>query len=135
MPKSRSGFREINIPDMTLEAINDYLPLLKTDILFPGARSGKIMSKTSQRKFWEAIMHQIRMAAGEEPGTHVVRIDGLCQYTFRHNYCTVLYYSGVSLLEAVRLMGHRDYKMIMKVYAHLDAQNEKTAEKLKEVSF
>lgn len=57
-------------------------------------------------------------------------ITGLTAHIFRHNYCTMLYYSGISQKKAVDLMGHSDLKMIMEVYAHLDEQKEAVQEKL-----
>lgn len=63
-----------------------------------------------------------------------VLIDGLTPYVFRHNYCTELYYSDISLKEAQRLMGHSDYNMIMKVYSHLDEKKENTKNKLERLS-
>ena len=57
-------------------------------------------------------------------------ITGLTAHIFRHNYCTMLYYSGISQKKAVELMGHSDIKMIMEVYAHLDEEKESVQEKL-----
>lgn len=57
-------------------------------------------------------------------------ISGLTAHIFRHNYCTMLYYSGISQKKAVELMGHADLKMIMEVYAHLDEEKEAVQEKL-----
>ena len=59
----------------------------------------------------------------------------LTLYCFRHNYCSELYYSEVSMKEAQRLLGHSSYKMIMDVYAHLDAQKEETKKKLNAIDF
>lgn len=47
-------------------------------------------------------------------------ISGLTAHIFRHNYATMLYYSGISMKKAAQLMGHSDTKIIMEVYAHLD---------------
>ncbi len=60
----------------------------------------------------------------------VQKINGLTAHIFRHNYCTLLYYSGISQKKAVELMGHSDIKMIMEVYAHLDEEKESVREKI-----
>lgn len=52
---------------------------------------------------------------------------------FRHDYCTKLYYSGISRKKAVEIMGHSSYQMIEKVYAALDEEREKSSEKLDEI--
>ena len=57
-------------------------------------------------------------------------IHDLTAHIFRHNYATMLYYSGISLKKAAALMGHSDTRMIMEVYSHLDEQKEQTETKL-----
>lgn len=57
-------------------------------------------------------------------------ITDLTAHIFRHNYATMLYYSGISIKKAAALMGHTDTKMIMQVYAHLDDEKEQTSEKI-----
>lgn len=137
-PKSDAGYREIPMPPFVVDALRAYMPTVRDTVLFPMERKGGPMTKSSRRRFWEGILRKIREAAGEtvtSQGIQNQKIFGLIQYTFRHNYCTVLYYSGVSIKEAVRLMGHSDYKLIMEIYAHLDKQKEKTPEKLTNTSF
>jgi len=127
-PKSEAGYREIDMPPKCITAIKNYLPEVHDTVVFPMQRKEGAMTKSSQRKFWEGILKQIRIAAGKEILNGQIinqKIFDLVQYTFRHNYCTELYYSNRSLLEAVRLMGHSDYKMIMEIYAHLDESEEK----------
>ena len=72
----------------------------------------------------EAVTTERERLIGAEP------ITGLTAHIFRHNYCTMLYYSGISQKKAVELMGHSDIKMIMEVYAHLDEKKEAVQEKL-----
>ena len=137
-PKTSTGYREVTIPPFVADALRAYVPTVNDVVLFPMERKGGPMTKSSRRKFWDGIMKKIREAAGEtvtKNGSKNQKIFGLIQYTFRHNYCTNLYYSDISAKEAVRLMGHSDYKMIMEVYAHLDEQKEKTEEKLAKASF
>ena len=55
-------------------------------------------------------------------------------YVFRHNYCTELYYSGVSLKQAQEYIGHSDYTMIMNVYSRLDEEKEKAKEKVARIT-
>ena len=59
-----------------------------------------------------------------------VGVTDITPHYFRHNYCTMLYYSGVSLLQAKELLGHSDINQIMKVYAHLDSQKENLQSKI-----
>ncbi len=53
--------------------------------------------------------------------------------TFRHDFATKLYYSGISRKKAVEIMGHSGFQMIEKVYAALDAKKENSEEKIDEM--
>lgn len=86
------------------------------------------MTHSGYNRFWECIISKMNAAAGGSE--HVKAIYHLTAHVFRHNYCTMLYYSGISLKKAAQLMGHADMKMIMEVYAHLDEQKEMTRKKI-----
>lgn len=110
----------------------------------------KPITKWCFRGTWQRIVSKIQVAYGLDYKTALspseyqllcdkakiqrkalyVNVNKLTPYTFRHNYATILYYSGISLKMAAKLMGHSDIKMIMKIYAHLDEEQENTAEKL-----
>lgn len=129
--KSDAGNRSIPIPAASLPFFKDYLKTVDTFYLFPG-KTTETLSKTQYVKMWERIVRKMNDAVtserekliGAEP------ITGLTAHIFRHNYCTMLYYSGISQKKAVELMGHSDIKMIMEVYAHLDEKKESVQEKL-----
>lgn len=121
-PKTSAGFRTIPIPEEFVE-LKEYAQ--GKDILFPMQTSQNYMSQSAYTKFWTGIskaMSQIEPSAAD-----------LTAYNFRHNYATMLYYSNVSLKMAARLMGHEGTQMIMQVYAHLDEEQERAAEKLNAV--
>ena len=142
-PKSIAGFRTVPLLPFTVNFLQQYVSSLKGPILFAMQRDrthSREMSKSSQRKFWDGIELKIRIAAGEK----IEKVNGKVQissqkifnltaYTFRHNYATELYYSGISLKKAVELMGHANARMIIDIYAHLDAIKENTEEKLQKI--
>ncbi len=129
--KSDAGNRTIPIPQSAAPFLRDYLKTLDTFYLFPG-KNADTMSETQYRRMWKHIVEKMNDAVttekekliGAEP------IQGLTAHIFRHNYCTMLYYSGITHKKAVELMGHADMKMIMEVYAHLDDKKEAVQEKL-----
>lgn len=129
--KSDAGNRSIPIPESAVAFLRDFLKSVDTFYLFPG-KNAETLSKTQYVKMWERIIKKMNDAVtsdrekviGAEP------ISGLTAHIFRHNYCTMLYYSGISQKKAVELMGHSDIKMIMEVYAHLDEKKEAVQEKL-----
>ena len=129
--KSDAGNREIPIPDSAESFLRQFLKSVNTFYLFPG-KNTETLSKTQYVKMWERIVKKMNDAVTSEHEKLIGAqpISGLTAHIFRHNYCTMLYYSGISQKKAVELMGHSDLKMIMEVYAHLDEKKEAVQEKL-----
>lgn len=125
-PKTDNGIRLVEAPQFVLSALKDFRVHSSTLILF-GGKTGKYRDKSRYSDEWQAIKKKIEAVLGCE--------TELTPYYFRHNYASLLYYSGISLLEAKRLMGHSDTKMIMEVYAHLDSKKENTLQKLNKIAF
>lgn len=129
--KSDAGNREIPIPESVQAFLTDFLKSVDTFYLFPG-KNHETLSKTQYTRMWNNIIKKMNAAITSEEERQIgyCPIEGLTAHIFRHNYCTMLYYSGISQKKAVELMGHSDIKMIMEVYAHLDEQKESVQEKL-----
>ncbi len=129
--KSDAGNRTIPIPDSAVPFLRDYLKNLDTFYLFPG-KNAATLSAAQYERMWKHIVKKMNDAitTDKEKLIDAEPIQGLTAHIFRHNYCTMLYYSGISPKKAVELMGHADIKMIMEVYAHLDDKKEAVQEKL-----
>lgn len=129
--KSEAGNRAIPIPESAEAFLKEFLKSVDTFCLFPG-KSFETLSKTQYVKMWDRIIKKMNAAVTSEKEKliGIEPIQGLTAHIFRHNYCTMLYYSGISQKKAVELMGHSDLKMIMEVYAHLDEEKEAVQEKL-----
>ena len=54
----------------------------------------------------------------------------IAPHQLRHCYCTMLYYSGISIKQTQQLMGHSSAKMVYDLYAHLDEKKEKVFSKV-----
>lgn len=126
-PKTNAGIRTIPLPTKTLDALKELMNINKNFILFCD-KTGQYMTKSAYENIFNQANQKINDAIGGK-GISEAR-SKLTAYIFRHNYCTELYYAGVSLKEAQRLMGHESYKMIMEVYSHLDEKKENTREKI-----
>ena len=87
-----------------------------TALLFPD------VSKSVYRRFWDHIREKLNRPE-------------LTAYWFRHNYATRLYYSGISLKQAGAMMGHNGAQMILRIYAHLDAEKENARDKIDAVFY
>lgn len=123
--KTFAGIRTLPMPDITIKAVKEYLTILEDrDFLFALDDNGKYYTKAAYRAAWNRILKKIYKGT---PG------EQLTEYIFRHNYCTEVYYSGISIKECQRLMGHSNYAMIVKVYAHLDAKKEQSGARIREI--
>ena len=120
-PKTNKSIRAVDAPKSVINALKAYRATTIAPKLFSG-KDGEYKSLNGYQCEWNRIKKKIEKALGHE--------TDLSMYCFRHNYASELYYADISLKEAQRLMGHNSFKMIMEVYAHLDAQKENTKAKL-----
>lgn len=141
--KNASSYRTVPIPADAKDIIKKYAKSCSTIYLFT-KQDGTLITKSAYTKFWNSIIKVMNCAIMSE--NQIKAIDKLpndlksknrpiCELTahiFRHNYATMLYYSGISLKKAAALLGHSDTKMIMQVYAHLDEAKENVEGKLDE---
>ncbi len=135
--KSYDGIRTIPIPNSIYPIIEAYVKELSSkekdpdklqQMLLFTDKFGHMISKSAYHRTWMRILNAMNAAVATEDNPQP--IQGLTPHMLRHNYATLLYYSGISELKAVELMGHADGKMIREVYAHLDEQKENTVSKL-----
>lgn len=144
--KTPRGERVIDILAPLKPILAEYLQQLDGLIVFPN-NQGTLMSRTQYRRFFERIKLKINDAAGGR--YHYERIQkgkqvryklvydidmcrGLSAHVFRHEFATILYYSGVDLLEAIRLFGHSDSKTLTDIYAELRKEESRSKDKLNE---
>lgn len=137
-PKTSAGNREVPLIEPLGAVLKSYMQHQRNLVLFPNS-SGQYMSGTSYKRFWNQIYRKINEAAG---GTHhwegskvvfdINAIQGLTPHIFRHNYATMLYYAGVDLKEAIRILGHADSKTTLDIYTHLDQNKSNSGLKLQE---
>ena len=132
--KSFAGERQIPILDPLMPLLKEYMSCIDTTILFPNT-SGEYLSKTQYRRLFETIKRKINTAAGGkhkwENGKLIYTIDmcrGLSSHVFRREFATILYYSGVDILDAIRIFGHADAREMLEIYAELrvDESNSKS---------
>lgn len=120
--KSNAGNRKIDVPMWYQKEVDSY-DAEGSLYLFHG-RDGGLIPENTYKKLWKSIKEKIK---------NEIKLDtGLVPYIFRHNYVTMLYYSGVSLKEAQRMAGHANASITLEIYSHLDSEKENTAEKIKD---
>lgn len=117
-PKTNQSIRTITVSDSICRGLQHVLEKIPTENVL-GDKDGQIMTRAK----YNGIFRRILTKAG-------LYGSGISQYTFRHNFCTECWYAGISIKECMRQMGHKDYRMVLEVYSHLDATKENTKEKL-----
>lgn len=88
----------------------------KNDLLFPD-KNGKMRSETSMKRTVEYVNKHINQK--------------FSFHQLRHTYACFLYKAGIQLKDAQYFMGHKDIKVLLNIYTHLDNQDKlKSADKL-----
>lgn len=121
--KTHSSIRKVPIPDFLLKELLSYCKDIDNKLFYN--LNGEYLNDSEYVKMWKNIVKSIDNEIGVE--------TKLTAHIFRHNYATILYYSDISLKQAAKLMGHSNVNMILNVYAHLDAKNEKVSEKINQI--
>lgn len=125
-PKSKSGMRTIPIPDWLSKEMKEYLSSLDSLYLFHG-RNKALISQSTAKRLWQSIFNKINVAMGGTPDIYKrgklvsrgIHVTDVTPHIFRHNYATMLYYAGIDVKEAQKLLGHSSIKITLEIYTHL----------------
>jgi integrase len=75
------------------------------------------MTEPAWQRLWRYYMNELSRQYGE--GVHIQEFTPHC---LRHTYCTMLYESGIDVVVAQGLMGHKDIKTTLGIYTHLSKE-------------
>lgn len=123
VPKTRSGRRFIELSDVTLTLVSDYMSSLgganPADLAFPTS-NGTWQSQDNWRKrcFDEVCLHAGLTETIERSGKSITR-SRFSPYALRHYFASQLIADGTDLAKIKTLMGHADISTTFDVYAHL----------------
>ncbi len=103
----------------------------KQGILFPNQK-GKMMSDTSTKRKIKYINDFIKEKIDEENSKKKAddekeTFKSFTAHQLRHTYACLLHKAGIPLKEAQYFMGHKDVKMLLNIYTHLDDKDKKIA--------
>jgi integrase len=126
-PKTAAGVREIPFPNILYNHLAIYLKLLDGLYLFP-ARNSNLCTLSTMIRMWESIIKKLNITFSGSDA--ISPVTGLTPHILRHNYATSLYYAGVDIKTAQKLLGHTDIAMTLQVYTHLEQDNEDIKSKL-----
>lgn len=115
LPKTRSGLRQVPIPDKLKSILLELKEKhKKTDYVIGG-----------KKMFTENDWQQLRKRLIKELGFD------FSWHQLRHTYATILYDSGVDVLSAQKFLGHSDVKVTLGIYTSLsEKRQEKSIENL-----
>lgn len=125
-PKTSAGNRSIPLPTKLLSELQEYIAHTRNIYLFT-MKNGEPMSKSSFRRFWYNILDKMNVAAGGDEFSRsdtAIRLiaKDVTPHIFRHTYATNLYYAGIDVKTAQRLLGHSSIQVTLEIYTHLDAE-------------
>lgn len=130
-PKSKSGIREIPVPDVLGEKL-DALKKKPNDLIVTSAE-GKPLLKTSRKRLWHKFKRHMEIENGAELFRGAVINPNLPEdlkpYCYRHTYCTDLQDAGVPVTVAYRLMGHANISITAEIYTHHSKKSFEDARK------
>lgn len=140
--KSAAGMRVVDIP----QKLADYMARMPRDnMLVIHTKAGKIMTPSAWTKLWRSYMRELNIKYGtrtpadlermksSKPGPKALdlTIPPITLHWLRHTFCTLLYLSGVDVVQACAQMGHADVSTTLRIYTHLDSiHKRKSVDKL-----
>ena len=125
-PKSEAGIRDIDAPEGVLRRLKPSVKEITSLYLFADD-GGSPLSQWALRHIWEGIYEKINEYSGGREQMEHIR---LTPHVFRHSYATDLYYAGIDVKTAQRLLGHSSVSVTLGIYTHLTG-GEDTKEKLR----
>ena len=140
LTKSAAGMRTVDIP----QKLADYMAAMpKDNMLVIHSAKGGDMTESAWLSLWGSDMRILNIKYGvrtpadlermKKPGQHRfdMTIPRITLHWLRHTFCTLLYLSGVDVVQACAQMGHADIATTLKIYTHLDAVHKrKSVDKL-----
>ena len=140
LTKSAAGMRVVDIP----QKLADYLAAMPRDnLLVVHSAKGRVMTESAWLSLWGSYMRVLNIKYGtrtpadlermKKPGQHKfdMTIPHITLHWLRHTFCTLLYLSGVDVVQACAQMGHADIQTTLRIYTHLDSiHKRKSVDKL-----
>lgn len=103
-PKTDAGNREIPIPQILLEKLDDGKEHKSTELLFKSMRRSMI-TNSGVRRMWEMYQRKTGL--------------DITLHQLRHAYATILYEAGIDVKAAQTFLGHANIQTTMDIYTHL----------------
>lgn len=126
---NKAVYFENNQPKLksTKNTENRWIPLLqnieldkdKQGYIFPNAKN-KMMSETTFKRQIEYANRFVK--------NNIQNYEHFTAHILRHTYACILHKADISLKEAQFFMGHKDIKVLLQIYTHLDDSDKLKAQ-------
>lgn len=127
--KTKSGDRYIPVPEVLTAKLNAVIGTPEDNIVHD--LQGRVMTDDRFFKYFEFFRRLWDIEMGAEVKNHKVITskfaEPMSSYCLRHTYCTNLLRAGVPITTAKYLMGHKDIRMVDRVYGHHTDDQTETA--------
>lgn len=111
-----------------------------SELIFPAAKSEELMSETSIKRALEHALCEINKlykkdqldtveSVSNDKSKEEIEIKTI-KFTYhqlRHTYACFLHKAGIPAKEAQYLTGHKDLKVLLNIYTHLDEEDKQNA--------
>lgn len=116
--KTSAGVRDVPMPPQLAEFLRGRVGI---GWIFSG-RDGEPMGYNDcVNCWWQPLMEEMR-EAGKRMKIEVG--DGITPHYLRHTYASILYASGVDVVQAQRWLGHESISTTLGIYTHISSQAE-----------
>lgn len=100
----------------------------KKDYIFT-KQNNDMMSETALRRKFESVIklinNQIELE-NKKNNTEKEKV-AFTPHTLRHTYICILHKAGIDIKQAQLWAGHRDIKVLLNIYTHLDSQDNQNS--------
>ena len=127
-PKTDAGLRSVPIQKILYDVLFEYVSGLQSSYLFTMNDEISLMTSDSYRRFWGSIRRDIDASAKENK----LKVDtsSLTAHILRHTFATDLFYSGIDMKAAQKILGHSKIEVTMDTYTHCLTSNDEVIKKL-----
>lgn len=119
-PKTKAGTRDIPMPSALSEMLRRMHGI---GPLFPGEDGDTIWYRNANEYLWKRGVLAELVEAGKRTGVNVAL--PLTMHYLRHTYASLLYRSGVDVIQAKIWLGHDHISTTMDVYTHISSSQER----------
>lgn len=116
-----SESRKVPIFDIIFDTLKNMFDThKKSDYIFPN-RSGEMMSETSIKKKLSSTLKLLNKDLKKEDSIKFTL------HQLRHTYVCILHKAGIDIKQAQIWTGHKDVKVLLNIYTHLDSQDNQNS--------